>query len=142
MEEDIEIWQSGFVKGFALLPYDKALYGNVMGLYEGKQVEFLIRHKRKKITSNTHAYYRGVLLPYLINHTEEFRGWKTVDIHKYFVSKHLKDVVEKQMGEVTVLIVTTLSTGEISQKRMNDFINDVRQDLSEIGVDSPDPVRI
>ncbi len=142
MSEDIEILQSGFVKGFVLIPYDKTLYGNVMGLYEGRQVEFVIRHKRKKVTSNTHGYYRGILLPYLTKHTEQFRGWKTTEVHKYFVSQHLKDIIERQMGEVTVLIMTTLSTGEISQSRMNIFIDDIRQECSEKGISTPDPVRI
>lgn len=133
MSEDIIVWQQGFVKGFKLGPYDTELYSSVLGYYEGKQVEFCIREVIKKPSKEAHGYYRGIILPTAKN-SETFRGWRIDDIHKYFTSKYLKNIIERQMGDHTVMIVTTQSTGDINAKTMNQFINDVIQELSELGI--------
>jgi len=138
MSDELEIWENGFVKGFKFIPYDAQLEGNILGLHEGQQVERLIRRKKKKTTSETHGYYRGVVLP-AAKQSETFRGWSLVDIHKYYASLYLKDVVEKELDGITVLIVTTLSTGEVGQKRMNRYIEDVVKDLNEHGIIVPEP---
>jgi hypothetical protein len=140
MSESIEIFEQGFVKNFKFVPYDPKLEANILGMLEGEQCERLIRVVKKKPSAETHGFYRGVILP-LCQKTEMFRGWSLKEIHKYFASKHLRDVVEKTIGDTSVIIVTTLSTGECGQKRMNRFIQDVRQELSENNITTPDPVK-
>lgn len=140
MSEDITIWQQGIVKGFSLKPYDEKLYGNILGYFEGEMVEFCIRKKKKKPSKETHSYYRGVIIPVCMQ-SEKFRGWKKDEIHKYFVSQHLKDVVEKEINGHHVFIVTTMSTSDVSQRTMNKFIEDVRNELAQEGIVTPDPVK-
>ncbi len=140
MSNSLQIWQSGFIKGFKLCAYDQTLYNDVLGHYEGKQIEFCIREKNKKPSHSTHGFYRGVILP-ICQQSEMFKGWNIDEIHKYFVSRYLKDVVEREINGNSVIIVITLSTGGVSQKRMNQFINDVRRELAENGIVTPEPTK-
>ena len=135
---DLIIWQAGTVKGFSLKMYNEKLYDNILGYYSGKEVEVCIRERKKKVSPSTHGYYRGVILPVCLS-AELFGGWKIDEIHDYFASKYLAEIKEKLIGDRTVIIKTTLSTGEISQKRMNEFIENVRQELTENGIETPNP---
>src|SRR3990167_8574980 len=94
--QDIIIYQPAIVKNFKLMFLNDSLFKNILGFYEGKQVEVLVREKKKKVSKATHAYYRGVLLPACMN-SEVFGGWKIEEIHAYFASKHLKDIQEKEV---------------------------------------------
>ncbi len=138
MSEEITIWESGFVKGFQFVPYNKELSANIMGMNEGQMVERMIRRIKKKPSKELHGYYRGVIIPTALN-DEQFRGWSRVDVHNHFKSLFLKDVKEMQMGSATVLVVDIQSTSDISKKRMSQFIEDVRRYLAERGIETPDP---
>lgn len=139
-ESDIEIWIAGTVKGFKFIPYDSKLEANVLGFYNSSEVEYCMRRRRTKPSDVTHGYYRGVLLPVAAN-CELFGGWSLAEIHEHFRNLFLQDVVEKQMNGNTIILRKILSTGEISQKRMNKFIEDVRQWLAENGVETMDPLK-
>ncbi len=140
MSESIEIWEQGFIKNFKFVPYDTQLEANIMGFNNNFQVERLYRRVNKKATKQTHSYYRGVLIPFLLT-TEKFRGWLKKDIHNYFKNLFLKDVKELQFGTATVIVVDIESTENISQKKMNQFIDNVRQHLSEKGIQTPEPIK-
>ncbi len=140
MDNEIEIYEQGFVKGFRFIPYDKQLESNILGYHEGHQVERLIRRVTKKPSKASHGYYRGVLLP-IAEQWEDFRGWLRSDIHGHFKNLFLKEVKEMQMGTATIIIVDIANTDDISQKKMNQFIDNVRQFLSERGIQTPDPVK-
>ncbi len=137
---DIVVWLTGFVKNFNLVPYDEKLYANILGYYNNSQIEFCIRRKKKNTSAATHRYYRGVILP-IAKQSNMFGGTTIDNIHKYFVRKHLQDVVELQVNGMPVIIVTDLSTSEISQKRMNEFIEAVRQELLENNIETPDAIK-
>lgn len=40
MSEDYTIWQHGFIHGFVLKSYNPELHANVLGFYNGKNVEY------------------------------------------------------------------------------------------------------
>lgn len=141
MSEDVLIWQPGFVKGLSFVPYDKSLYSNILGFYSERQVECMFRSMRKKISAETHRYYRGVLLPCAQN-SEMFRGQHLDKIHKYFAQIFLQDIEEMEVNGTTILVITTISTKDADQSRMNQFINDVRQFLAENNIITPDPIKI
>ena len=140
MSEDLIVWQTGIVKGFKLTFFNEPLYGNILGYYNNKQVEVCIREKRKKVSPETHGFYRGVILPICLQ-SEMFGGWKINEIHDYFASKYLADIKEKILNGNTIIIKTTLSTGGISQALMNQFIENVRQELEENQISTPDPIK-
>ena len=128
MSEDIEVRQIGFIKGFKLVPYDQNLYNNILGYYNNKQVELTIRERRKKISTNTHGYYRGVLIPTVLS-TEAFGGWDRHKVHKFFAHMFLKDIETIEVRGKIYIIETILSTAKLSQKEMNLFIDKVREYL-------------
>jgi len=140
MSDDLVIWQSGFVKGFKLKAFDDHLFSNILGFYENKQVEFCIKEKMKKVSGATHGYYRGVLLP-VAAENELFGGWTITEIHDYFAEKYLSDVKEKIMGQDVIIVKRILSTRDISQKTMNHFIQQVRQELEENNIHTPEPIK-
>lgn len=137
---DIKINLPGFVKNFNYKPYDEKMYYSILGFYNNKEVNLCITERKKNPSSNTHGYYRGIILP-ICQQTELFRGWRLDEIHKYFASKYLKDVVEKEINGMNVIIVTTLSSGEVSQKTMNKFIDEVVKELNENGIVVPEAIK-
>lgn len=140
MSTEIVMWQQGFVRGFKLNSYNESLFANILGMYEGEQIEFCIRKKKKKVTSATHGYYRGILLPFCLS-SNLFGGWRIDEIHDYFADKFLGDIKTKEFEGKNVIIRTVQSTGELDQKQMNQFINDVRQFMSEHDISTPEPLK-
>src|SRR3972149_4596934 len=140
MSNDIQIWQQVYVKGFKLNFYDESLHANMLGFYEGQQIEFCIRRKKKKVSSNTHGYYRGVLLPVCLN-SNIFGGWRIDDIHDFFADKFLGDIKTKQFEGRNIIIRSVRSTADLSQEEMNQFINEVRQFLEEHEIKTPEPIK-
>ena len=136
---DFKVWHDAFCKSDGTLAYyNKPVYDSCIDLLKNKQVKVYIKEVKRKTSHETHGYYRGVIL-HVAQQSEMFRGWKLDEIHKYFASEFLKDVIEKKIGETTVLIVTTISTADTDQKRMNEFITDVRIFLEQNGINTPDP---
>lgn len=140
MSNDIVIWQQGSVKGFKLNPYNESLFSSILGFYEGEQIEFCIRKKKKKVSSATHAFYRGILLPLCLS-SNLFGGWRIDDMHDYFADKFLGDIKTKQLDGRNIIIRTVQSTADLSQEQMNQFINDVRQFMEEHEIKTPEPIK-
>ena len=128
----------GFVKGFELKPYNEKLHNNVIGQYEGKQVEYCIREKKKKVSTSHHAYYRGVLLPSCMN-AEVFGGWEKEEIHQYFANEFLKDVKTKEIKNGACIITKILSTSELTSKQMNEFTEKVIRWMEQENINVPKP---
>ncbi len=142
MSREMIIWQAGYISGFKLTPYDKTLYSNVLGLYEGKQVEFCIREIVKKASPQTYGYYHGILIPYLCSNVESFRGWLEKDIHNHFRKLFLQEVKELKFGDTIIIVVEPGSTRGASQKRMNLFIDNIKQWLFEQQITGiPEPIK-
>lgn len=135
----IDIWLKGFAVDGKLKPYDAKMHANLFDYYNNSQVEYCIRKERKKPSTNTHGYYRGVLIPFLLTQ-ETFGGWNAIDLHKLFASLFLRDIQEKQIKDKVFLIEVTHSTSEISQAEMNRFITEVRNWLAvEHQIETPEP---
>ncbi len=135
----IEIWQPGFVKEQVLKPLDVKMHYNILEYHDNSQVEYCIRAIRKKPSINTHGYYRGVLIPFLLK-TELFGGWNEIRLHRLFAVTFLKDIKEESIKGKVFLVEYVLSTGEITQKRMNDFITELREWLlTEHQIETPEP---
>ena len=132
-ETDIEVWQHGFVKGFDLKPYNEKLHASILGYYNNHEVEYIIRRPKKRPTMESHGYYRGVILP-CAQASNIFGGWNLEEIHKFFASEFLKDVITTEINGRIFITTHILSTGSISKKQMAKFIQDVIQWLAENGV--------
>ena len=138
MSEDIVLWQHGFVKGFKLKPYNEQLYANILGFYNEQEVEFCIRKKKNNATLESHAYYRGVILP-ICTQSEIFGGWSLDKIHRYFAGLFLKDVETFEIKGQVEFQERILSTSSISKKKMGEFITEVRIWLFQNGIETPEP---
>lgn len=139
-DNDLEIWQHGFVKGSTLTPYNPTLHSHVLQHYSGQEVEYCIRKKRSKPTLESHAYYRGVILPVCIQ-SEIFGGWTLDRVHKFFANLFLKDVTTEEVKGQIYTNVDVRSTSNISKKRMGEFIDAVRSWLADYDIITPDPVK-
>lgn len=139
IHNDIEIWQQGIVRDSTLKPYNRPLFDAVLKHYTDKEVEICIRKKKKAVTAETHAYYRGVVLPCCLG-SETFGGWKIADIHKFLAAMFLKDIEVKEVKGKIRFREITLSTATISMEMMWQYIEEVREYLStKHGIVTPDP---
>jgi len=66
---------------------------------------------------------------------ERFGGWSKDDIHGWAKEKHLRRTKELN-GEIVDVVGTTT---KLDTAEMTDLIDAVRRDLSEMGIDTPDP---
>lgn len=139
-DSDIEIWQHGFAKNEKLVSYNPLLHNNVLKHYEGKEVEYCIRLKKKKPTLESHGYYRGIILPVCLQ-SELFGGWTLDRVHSFFANLFLKDVITEEVAGQVHIIQKVRSTSGISKKKMGEFIDQVRGWLSEQSINTPDPVK-
>lgn len=137
-ESDIQIWQHGFVKDGVLKPYNQSLQKQVLDFYNNQQVEFCIRKQKQKATLKSHAYYRGVILP-ICAQSEIFGGYSKDKIHELFASLFLKDVKTMEVAGKIHMVTHILSTSVLSRKAMADFIDHVRNWLSDHGIFTPEP---
>ncbi len=135
----IDIWLKGFAIDGKLKPYDAKMHANLFDYFNNSQVEYCIRKERKKPSTNTHGYYRGVLIPFLLK-DEQFKGWNEIRLHRYFAVLLLKDIQEEHVKGKVFLVEYILSTAEITQERMNQFITELRILLSEeFLIETPEP---
>lgn len=124
----------GFVKNGKKNYYQTELYAKQLAELEGKEFEEEIREKVKKTSRATTGYYRAGVLRTALQ-CEVFIGWSEEELHQYFTSRHLSTVIEKFVNGERVEIPTIISTSELNQSEMNDYIQKVTVELAEMGIE-------
>jgi hypothetical protein len=116
---------------------DEAFYQKNIDALEGKEFEIVMKEKHKKVSEDTHAYYRAGIIEECLKY-EIFGGWNKEEVHAHFARMFLSYLVEEKHlvdGEVLFLTVKkTESTADITQKEMNEFVDNVIQWCAEQGI--------
>ncbi len=136
-----QIIHFGRIKNCKKIYYNPELYLKQLQQLDGKEFEEIIKEKHIKPSTSTHGYYRGGIISTCLV-SEKFGGWTEDEVHKYFTNKFLKTVIEKvfeSTGDIIELFYIR-STSELTQKEMNDYIEQVVADLTFEGIEvlSPD----
>lgn len=134
----------GQVKNGTLIHYNFPLYSQTLSSLEGKEFDLIIKEKHKRVSLDTHGYYRAGIVKECMNY-EMFGGWSEDDLHSFFADMFLKYtkmlIVNHDNGTTTQREITRIqSTSELNQKEMNEFIDKVVQWLAEheIIIQSPE----
>lgn len=105
--------------------YTEELLRRNLESLEGQEFEETIKLRHKKVSRDTHGYYRGGILP-TCHESEWFSSVDTQDtIHEFFADLFLSFHKEVKVGGQVLTIKKVLSTSEINQKEMNEFIDKV-----------------
>lgn len=135
-----EIRHYGVVRNRKKLYYKPELQLLQLEQLDGKEFEETIKERKQQISPSTHGYYRGgVITSCLV--TEMFGGWTEDEVHDHFVNMFLTTIVEKVFPDGRRIEIPHVeSTGDLSQQRMNAFIEDVVRylDANDIKILSPE----
>lgn len=97
--------------------------------YDDCEVTVTIERKRKSRSKDQLAYYWGVVLPEIANHT----GHDVDELHEIFKSKYLR---KKRFWRDTTL-TTISSTSALTLREMSNFISLVIAEANEMGIEIP-----
>lgn len=129
----------GLIKNGKKIYYNNELYGKQIQSLEGKEFEEEIREKLKKPSQGTHGYYRGGIISTCLV-SEKFGGWNEDEIHDLFCNLFLKTTIEKVFGDTGRTEITkVLSTSDLNQAEMNEFIERVIAWLATEGIEVLNP---
>lgn len=100
-------------------------------------VEITVARQRATRSQQQNAYYWGVVLDLLAEHT----GYHVNELHEYFkqtfLPKHL--IFAAPSGEVLREAVVGQTTTTLNKLEFGDYVERIRQVAAEMGVDIPDP---
>lgn len=103
--------------------------GRGYGEYDDCEVSILVERKRKSRSKDQLAYYWGVVLPEIANHT----GHDVDDLHEIFKSKYLR---KRRFWRDTTL-TTISSTSALTLREMSNFIKLVIAEANEMEIEIP-----
>jgi hypothetical protein len=110
----------------------KRFYDYLKGLPTDKDLELVLKEKRTQRSLEQNAWYWGVALKLISEHT----GYETKDIHEILKSEFLKDFYEFK-GKVYPII---RSTSDLNTKEFSEFMGRVqRWAVMRLQVSIPDP---
>lgn len=130
----LEIRYFGVIRNGRRIYYNQELHERQLANLEGKEFEEIIKEKSKRVSTSTHGYYRGGILPSCIN-SSSFDGWTEDEVHEYYANKFLRHTYEKILGDKRIEIVIIKSTGDLNQSEMNYFVEQVSRDCAEKGIE-------
>ena len=139
MSKKSEIRHIGVVKEGHKIYYNNDLYKKHILLLEGKEFDEVLKEKRVSVSTDTHGYYRAGVLKTALE-SEKFGGWDEDELHAFFANMFLKTTFTKVVSGREYHVPKILSTGDLSQAEMNQFIEKVVYWLAqeEIEILSPD----
>lgn len=126
------------VKGELSFFYPEILQ-NIINSLEGKEFELILKEKHKKVSHDTHSYYRGGIVKEALQF-ECFGGYTEDDFHELMADMFLKVHttkflhIEGQEEPTQIPCTKILSTSELNQKDMGIFIEKVIRFLAEQGI--------
>jgi hypothetical protein len=106
-----------------------ALMPLISAEYDDCEVTVLIERRKKSRSKDQLAYYWGVVLPEIANHT----GHDVDELHEIFKSKYLR---KKRFWRDTTL-TTISSTSTLTLKEMSNFIKLVIREANEMEIEIP-----
>lgn len=119
-------------KRFERRAWDTTLHkipGEAFNGFDDCDVTILVERKKKSRSKDQLAYYWGVVLPEIADHT----GHTVDDLHEIFKSKYLK---KKHFWRGTTL-TTIGSTSSLKLAEMSDFISNVIVEANEMNIEVP-----
>lgn len=124
MGKKLTIKHLGIVREGQRIYYNNDLHKKQMALLEGKEFEETTKEKRISVSADTHGYYRGGIIGTCLE-SNKFAGWDENEIHDHFASMFLRKTFIKELNGREYTVQKILSTGDLDQKEMNDFIEKV-----------------
>lgn len=130
----------GIVEGGVKKYYQPDLYRKQLDALEGRRFVEVIQEVKQKPSVDTHAYYRGGILPTCYS-AEMFAHFDNKDqIHElYFAPKFLSFVQMVVLPNEKYEVRITRSLSDLSQKEMNEFIEKVKADCAVNGTEVLEP---
>lgn len=118
--------------------YNKALLDLNIRELDGYEFDLVLKEKKKRISLDTHGYYRGGVLREALKY-ETFPDWTEDKLHDFFADKYLKEIEIKRIKfksgtEILKEVVHIRSTSDLNQSEMNDFIGKVIRWLEVEGI--------
>jgi hypothetical protein len=117
--------------------YNYPLFAQSLAELEGKEFDLIIKEKYKKVSLDTHGYYRGGVIKEALKY-EIFGGWDEDMLHDFFASEFLRQVkvfqLQKEDGIHQAPITSIRSTSSLSQGEMNEFVDKVIRWLANEGI--------
>jgi hypothetical protein len=98
---------------------NKGMVANAIKHFEGKQVEIIIKEKKKYRTSPQNAYYFGVIIPLTVNaiYNEWGEVWSKEKAHEFFKSRFLfEERVNEQTAEIIQIPKSTTDNTTLEQE--------------------------
>lgn len=121
----------GKIRNGKLIPNNARYFKGMVSLFADTNVKIIVE-KIKDIRSNRqNRYYWGVVLYLIGQHT----GYLPEDLHEIFKSKFLKTKRLWRGGEITTL----RSTAELETDEFTEYIEQVREEGADMGIEIPDP---
>ena len=99
---------------------NKGMIANAVKHFEGKNVEVIIKMKRKYRSSPQNAYYFGVIIPIAVNaiYNEWGEIWSKEKTHDFFKNRFLFDErVNEQTAEIIQTPKSTTDNSTIEQEQ-------------------------
>lgn len=128
----------GKVTNGSLVHYNWPLFKQSLASLEGKEFDLIVKEKRKRVSLDTHGYYRGGIIRECLQY-EIFGGWEEEDVHDFFSFEflgHTKTfMVRHDNGMISYRNLKKVpSTADLSQKEMNEYIEKVIAWLANEGI--------
>jgi hypothetical protein len=125
----IKLYHFGRVVNGVKKYYDTNLQQGQLALLEGKEFQEYIEEKLYKPTTDQHGYYRAGIIGECLE-SETYGGWSRDEIDDFFCDMFLcynvvKTYRKKSGPEITKQVRIKVSTGDISKKEMQEFIDKV-----------------
>jgi len=119
------------------LYYNPKLLQQSLSDLEGKEFVEVLKEKYKKVSLDTHGYYRGGVVKECMGY-EIFGGWDEDDLHAFFASEFLRETkvlpLSKDDAVHQAPITAIRSTASLSQREMNEFVEKVIRWLANEGI--------
>ncbi len=134
-----EIIHYGQIRDGKKIYYRPELYEKQIEQLEGKKFEERIKEKSEKPSKETSGFYRGAIINSCME-SSIYEGWTKDEIHAYFASKFLSQIIEKQLPDGhRIEFVKVTSTSDLNQLEMNEFIVKVIDDCAIKGIQILEP---
>ena len=101
---------------------NKGLITNAVKHFEGKDVEVIIKRRRKYRSSPQNAYYFGVIIPITVNaiYNEWGEVWSKEKVHEFFKIKFLfYERVNEETAEIIQIPKSTTDNSTIEQEEFH-----------------------
>lgn len=112
-----------------------ALRQHLAGYQEGESLEVTVSRRRKTRSTNQNAYYFGVVLKVIADHT----GHSVEELHEIFKRKFLPPRVLTYRDQQIRLPASTTDTNTLE---FTEYIESIRAEAASMGIEVPNPDQV